>query len=75
MDKNRDTEKNKLRTWVQVNTTSGLSHLNVNNIIALSYSYDKYGDRCWDLHLVSGTIFTIKSGDFHMISEHLPGWE
>jgi len=74
MDKNRDTEKNKLRTWVQVNTSSGLSHLNVNNIIAISDGYDKYGDRCCDLHLVSGTIFTIKGQDLDKITKHIQGW-
>tara|TARA_R100000458_G_C8265505_1_gene240609 strand:- start:903 stop:1118 length:216 start_codon:yes stop_codon:yes gene_type:complete len=60
------------RQWVWIETTSGMSCLDVKSIIGISYTHDKFGNGCYDLHLTSGTIFTIMADDLSLITSHLP---
>ena len=63
------------RLWVWVETTSGLSCLDIEAIIGISAAHDKFGNGCYDLHLASGTIFTIMAKDLDTITSKLPDWE
>ena len=62
------------KKWVWVKTTSGMSCLDVESIIAVSHTHDKFGNKGYDLHLTSGTIFTIMAKDFEIIRMHNPDW-
>lgn len=63
------------RNWVWVETTTGHSCIDVDSIIGISESTDSFGGLCYDLHLSSGTIFTIQERSLSRITEELPEWE
>ena len=60
------------RRWVWAETTTGLSCVDVESIIAISHSITP---NYVDLHLTSGTIFTIKLADIGSITDELPDWQ
>ena len=61
------------RKWVWVETTTGLSCIDVESIIAISHSTALHTNL--DLHFSSGTIFTIKLADIGSITDELPDWQ
>ena len=66
------------RRWVWVETTTGLSCIDAGSIIAISNTAKVNFEGCYtnlDLHLSSGTIFTIKLADIKTITDELPNWE
>ena len=62
------------KIWVWIETTSGMSCVDVASIIGITHTHDKFGHGCYDLHLTSGTIFTIRAGDLNTITSNLPNW-
>jgi len=60
------------RLWVWVETTTGLSCIDVESIIAISNSTTP---NYIDLHLSSGSIFTMQLADISSITDVLPDWK
>ena len=62
------------KIWVWIETTSGMSCVDVASIIGITHTHDKFGHGCYDLHLTSGTIFTIMAKDLEAITQDMPDW-
>ena len=60
------------KMWIWIETTSGLSCIDGESIIAISNSTTP---NYIDLHLSSGSIFTIKLADLSSITDALPDWK
>jgi hypothetical protein len=58
------------RKFVWLNTESGLTKLDLLSVIAMTKGYDILGNISWNLHMISGTIFTVDSLVFQEEVKH-----
>jgi len=55
------------KNWITLKTASGKTRLDVNSIIAMTKAYDTFGETQWDLHMISGTIFSINEDEYNIL--------
>ncbi len=59
------------KTWIDLQTASGQTRLDIDSIIAMTKTYDTFGKEQWDLHMTSGTIFSINHAEYEILMERM----
>lgn len=59
------------KNWIDLETASGKTRLDVGSIIAMTKTYDTFGKEQWDLHMTSGTIFSINHTEYEILMKRM----
>lgn len=59
------------KKWIVLKTASGVTRLDIDSIIAMTKTYDTFGKEQWDLHMISGTIFSINQTEYEELMKRM----
>ena len=61
----------KKKNWILLKTAYGLSKLDIDSIIAMTKMHDQLGEVYYDLHMTSGTIFSVYHEEYAKLMERI----